>query len=112
MDPHESVLVGIGFLAEMPFPMFYSIRPRSGLHTRWNIDVRNDTVPADPDFRGEAGALVYNRNSECFDLRHGMRIAQIVFQTAVIPEFRNMLSPQDLSESPRGVNGFGSTGVN
>lgn len=111
MDPHESVMVGIGFTTEMPFPMFYQVIPRSGFASRWNIDVRNVSSAVDPDYRGEAGVLVYNRNPTPFDLYHGMRIAQVVFLSALIPEFTPVDSAQDLSRSQRGVNGFGSTGI-
>lgn len=111
MDPHESVMVGVGFITEMPFPMFYQVIPRSGLASKWNIEVRNASSAVDPDYRGEAGVLVYNRNPTPFDLYHGMRIAQVIFLSALIPEFTPVDSAQDLSRSPRGVNGFGSTGV-
>jgi deoxyuridine 5'-triphosphate nucleotidohydrolase len=111
MEPQESVLVGVGFLTEMPFPMFYSILPRSGLTSKMDIDVRNLSIPIDPDYRGEAGALVYNRGAKPFDLYHGMRIGQIVFLNALIPAFTEVATPQDLNESRRGVNSHGSTGL-
>ena len=34
MAPGESVLVGIGFVTEMVFPMFYWVAPRSGLASK------------------------------------------------------------------------------
>lgn len=111
LDPQESVLIGVGFLTEMPFPMFYSILPRSGLTSKMDIDVRNLSIPIDPDYRGEAGALVYNRGVKPFDLYHGMRIGQIVFLNALIPAFVEVATPQDLNESQRGVNSHGSTGL-
>lgn len=111
MESQESVLVGVGFLTEMPFPVFYSILPRSGLASKMDIDVRNLSIPIDPDYRGEAGALVYNRGHKPFDLYHGMRIGQIVFLSALIPEFVQVDSSHDLNTSQRGVNSYGSTGL-
>src|SRR3989344_9526535 len=70
MDPGESVLVGIGFVTEMKFPMFYWVAPRSGLASKYGITVTNAPGTVDPDYRGEAGVLVYNRNEKHFDLRH------------------------------------------
>src|SRR3989344_9525539 len=66
MDPGESVLVGIGFITEMEWPMFYWVAPRSGLAAKWGITVTNAPGTVDPDYRGEAGVLVFNRNSHPF----------------------------------------------
>ena len=111
MDPGESVLVGIGFMTEMPYPMFYWVAPRSGLASRHGITVTNAPGTVDPDYRGEAGVLIYNRNSLCFDLEHGMRIAQIIFQVAIIPDIVEVSSVEDLDRTQRGIGGFGSTGL-
>lgn len=107
----ESVLVGIGFITEMPYPMFYWVAPRSGLASKHGITVTNAPGTVDPDYRGEAGVLVYNRTDHHFDLRHNMRIAQIVFQRAIIPDFEIAESPTELSNTDRGPGGFGSTGL-
>ncbi len=111
MRPHESVLVGIGFVTAMPFPLFYWVAPRSGLASRWGITVTNAPGTVDPDYRGEAGVLVYNRNRHCFDLKRNMRIAQIIFQWALIPEITIIPSYDKLSNTGRGAGGFGSTGL-
>ena len=111
MEPHESVLVGIGFVTAMPFPMFYWMAPRSGLSSKWGITVTNAPGTVDPDYRGEAGVLVYNRNSTTFDIHHGMRISQIIFQWALIPEFQVYEDLEKLPKTLRGSGGFGSTGI-
>lgn len=111
MDPDESVLVGIGFITEMKFPMFYWVAPRSGLAAKWGITVTNAPGTVDPDYRGEAGVLVYNRNKHPFLLHKDMRIAQIIFQVAVIPDIEEVGSCEELSNTARGTGGFGSTGI-
>lgn len=111
MDSHESVLVGIGFITEMEWPMFYWVAPRSGLAAKWGITVTNAPGTVDPDYRGEAGVLVFNRNSHPFLLHKDMRIAQIIFQKAIIPQFTTVGSYEDLSNTARGTGGFGSTGI-
>lgn len=111
MEPGESVLVGIGFITEMEFPMFYWVAPRSGLASKWGITVTNAPGTVDPDYRGEAGVLVYNRNSTPFDLRSGIRIAQIIFQYAFIPELVPVSSRDGLQLTFRDAGGFGSTGL-
>ncbi len=45
MEPKDSVLVGIGFITELEFPMFYWIAPRSGLASKWGITVTNARGP-------------------------------------------------------------------
>lgn len=111
MDPGESVLVGIGFITSMPYPMFYWVAPRSGLASKWGITVTNAPGTVDPDYRGEAGVLVYNRNQHHYDLRHGIRIAQIIFQVALIPELKLVEDAAQFSGTDRGSGGFGSTGL-
>jgi len=111
MDPGESVLVGIGFVTEMKWPMFYWVAPRSGLAAKWGITVANAPGTVDPDYRGEAGVLVYNRNLHPFLIHKDMRIAQIIFQTAIIPDIENVESYEDFSTTSRGTGGFGSTGI-
>lgn len=111
MDPGESVLAGIGFLTALPFPMFYWVAPRSGLAAKQGITVTNAPGTVDADYRGEAGVLVFNRNSTAFDLRHDMRIAQIIFQWAVIPDMIQVASGDELGSTDRSTGGFGSTGL-
>ncbi len=111
MWPGESVLVGVGFATEMPFPNFFWIAPRSGLATREGVIVTNAPGTVDPDYRGEAGVLVYNRNHHPFVLHHQMRIAQCVFMQAAIPKFEIAVSLAELSQTIRGTGGFGSTGL-
>ena len=111
MEPGESVLAGIGFLTALPFPMFYWVAARSGLASKWGITVTNAPGTVDADYRGEAGVLVFNRNAKPFDLRRDMRIAQIIFQWAVIPAMVQVSSPDKLGSTDRSAGGFGSTGL-
>lgn len=109
--PQESIFVGVGFIVEMPPPLFYWLIPRSGIITKWGITITNAPSIVDADYRGEAGVLVYNRNSHNFDIRRNMRIAQIIFQWAVFPNFIQVENYDDLSNTPRGIEGLGSTGL-
>lgn len=109
LDPNESVLVSIGFVTDMPLPMFYWVAPRSGLAMD-GIQVTNAPGTVDPDYRGEAGVLVWNRTKEPFWLRHNMRICQIIFCWALIPQITEVEDYDLLDQTKRGVEGFGSTG--
>lgn len=103
IDSGESVLVGIGFITEMEWPMFYWVVPRSGLASKWGIMVTNAPGTVDPDYRGEAGVLVYNRNPHPFLLHKDMRIAQIIFQMAIIPSIEKVSTHEELSNTDRGT---------
>ena len=108
ISPGETVLIGTGFKMEIPFPWQAEIRPRSGLAGKQGIEIPNSPGTIDPDFRGEVGVLIKNCGKEKFILEKNIRIAQMVFAKAEIPEFEQV---PNLSKSPRGENGFGSTGA-
>ena len=111
LEPDESVLLGIGFVTEMEFPLCYEIKQRSGLSSTQDIIVVNKDTIVDSDYRGEAGVRLKNIGNLPFLLKKGMRIAQIKFEFAVIPEFTEVFSYDDLSQTERGAQGFGSTGI-
>jgi dUTP pyrophosphatase len=111
IGPGESVLVGVGFVVEMPFPVFHWVTPRSGLAAKWNITINNAPGTVDSDYRGEAGVLIKNNNDKPYLLKKDMRIAQILFQRATIPNLILVDSYDELSNTSRGIGGFGSTGL-
>ncbi|MDO8496082.1 MAG: hypothetical protein Q7S43_01370 [bacterium] len=111
LDPGESILVGVGCTVEMPFPMFHWVAPRSGLASKWRITVTNAPGTVDPDYRGEAGVLLLNINSNPIPLTKDMKVAQAIFQMAIIPELVEVGSHEELTKTRRGVGGFGSTGI-
>ncbi|MCH7604564.1 dUTP diphosphatase, partial [Patescibacteria group bacterium] len=85
--------------------------PRSGLASRHGITLSNTPGTADPDYRGEVGAILFNHSQKSFYLKQGMRIAQIIFQKAIIPEIQQVKEYSQLSNTKRGAGGFGSTGL-
>ena len=112
LEPSNQVLVGIGFVIAMEFPWFHWVTGRSGLSSVHGINLGNAPGTVDPDYRGEAGVIVRNESTEPFLLRRNMRIAQIVFQRAEIPDLVEVFQYSDLPISKRGAGGFGSTGNN
>ncbi len=105
MSPGTTLLVPLGFALELPPNCEASIRPRSGLSKR-GIWVAYGTV--DSDYRGEVAACVKNMSDDPFVINPGDRIAQMVISPVIT------ISPvevDDLSDTTRGENGFGSTGV-
>ena len=106
--PGKWMLVGTGIRLEMPKGIVGLIHPRSGLALKHGITVLNAPGTIDSDYRGEIKVLLYNANTEPFDIAVGDRIAQIVIQQYLTVEF---LHGRVTEDTDRGVGGFGSTGI-
>ena len=81
---------------------------RSGLGVKKGVTLANAVGVVDSDYRGEIRVCLINHGDETFTVRHGDRIAQIMFVPIVIASF---LPCDELDETERGTGGFGSTGV-
>lgn len=109
IPPGGSILIGIGVQMAIPWPYQCEVRPRSGIATKYDIELSNSPGTIDPDFRGEAGVLLRNRNTEnSFIVEKNMRVAQLIFSKAEIPILEET---EELSLTRRGSSGFGSTGL-
>lgn len=107
LQPGERRLVGTGLAMELPHDVECQVRPRSGLALRHGITLPNSPATIDPDYRGELKVIVWNAGTDAVPIPRGTRIAQLVFARFVAPE---LVETEELSESGRGVGGFGSTG--
>lgn len=108
LAPGARVLIPTGLALEIPQGYEVQIRPRSGLALKHGITLPNSPGTIDRDYRGPLGVIVLNAGQEAIEISHGMRIAQMVVAPVVVAEFQ---LDQELSETDRGVGGFGSTGV-
>ncbi|MCF6335305.1 MAG: dUTP diphosphatase [Spirochaetales bacterium] len=106
--PGQSVLIPTGMKLQIPVGYEAQIRPRSGLALKNSITVLNTPGTIDSDYRGEIKIILINHGINNFTVKNGDRIAQIVFAPVIKAEF---LQLKELSNSDRGVNGFGSTGI-
>ena len=62
----------------------------------------------DADYRGNVGVVLFNFGQSDFEVNVGDRIAQLILeQISMVPA----LKVEELTETERGVGGFGSTGV-
>ena len=62
----------------------------------------------DADYRGNVGVVLFNFGTEDFHVEIGDRIAQLILeQISMVPAVK----VDELTETERGVGGFGSTGV-
>ncbi len=85
------------------------IRPRSGLALKYGITLANAPGTIDSDYRGVLGVILLNTGSDSFRVNHGDRIAQMVVAPIVKADF---LLVDELNQTTRGNDGFGSSGKN
>jgi dUTP pyrophosphatase len=109
LEPGRRALIPTGFALSMPSELEAQIRPRSGLALKHGITCLNTPGTIDADYRGEIKVLLVNLGDEPFTIRRHERIAQMVFQ--LVPRVR-LEETVELTETERGVGGFGHTGRN
>ncbi|MDX1934365.1 MAG: dUTP diphosphatase [Capsulimonadales bacterium] len=106
--PGERADVPTGIAIAVPVGFEAQVRARSGLALRHGIALVNAPGTIDSDYRGEIRTLLVNLGSEPFLITRGDRIAQLT----VAPVVRAIWEEgESLTETDRGANGFGSTGV-
>ena len=101
-------LVPTGLRLAIPDGYEVQVRPRSGLALKHGITLPNTPGTIDSDYRGLLGIIVMNAGTEPFEIAHGDRIAQMIVAPVQRAAF---VEVDDLSATPRGAGGFGSTGV-
>lgn len=128
VEPGETKLIKTGLAFDIPEGFEIQVRPRSGITLKTKLRVQLGTI--DSNYRGEVGVIVDNISTDYWSnaprlidntyseenrnkhlgyfIRKGDRIAQGVYSPVATTEFEEV---DKLSESDRGVNGYGSTGV-
>lgn len=107
IQPNEVKIIPTGLRVEIPDGYEMQVRPRSGMSTKTPILGILGTV--DSGYRGPLGVMLYNHGTESYQVNKGDRIAQAV----IAPTYHgNFLIVDSLSETERGENGFGSSGMN
>eukprot|EP00953_Heterococcus_sp_UTEX-ZZ885_P027478 14740-Heterococcus_DN1.PRE.3 len=87
-------------------PFTYArIAPRSGM--AWKKMIATGAGVVDYDYRGNVGVVLFNHGTEDFAVEKGDRIAQLILERICMAE---AIEVEELPETTRGVDGFGSTG--
>jgi len=102
----EMNIIGTGIAIEIPDGYMARIAPRSGLALNHGIDVMAGII--DSSYRGEIKVLLINNSLNTKVFNKGEKIAQLIIQPI---ELWQPVEVDQLTETNRGVNGFGSTGV-
>ena len=107
IEPNSSTLIPTGLSVAFSKEYEIQIRPRSGLAVKNNISVLNTPGTIDSDYRGEIKVVLYNHGNNNFIVNNGDRIAQMMFAPVIKID---MEETDNLPETVRGEDGFGSTG--
>lgn len=107
LQPGARALVKTGLHIALPAGYEAQVRPRSGLAHKHGVTVLNSPGTIDADYRGEIGVLLVNLGQEAFEVKDGMRIAQLVVAAYATFEWEPV---EILEDTARGAGGFGSTG--
>ena len=107
----ETAAIKTNIAIELPEGYVADVRPRSGLTLNTGLRVHYGTV--DSGYRNGIGIICENGDhgalcNRTVRIKKGQKIAQLVILP--IPEIE-LKEVNELSDSDRGVNGFGSTGI-
>ena len=107
IEPHTTEFIHTGIAIEIPDGYFGAVFARSGLASKQGLRPANCVGVCDSRYRGEYIVALHN---DCIDIRTvspGDRIAQLVVMPYLNVEFNET---DTLSDTMRGLGGFGSTG--
>jgi dUTP pyrophosphatase len=107
LAPGEFRAVPTGIAVAIPQGYVGLIAPRSGLAVRHGLSLVNTPGVLDAGYRGEIKAILINHGPAAVSVERGERIAQLVVVPVVEQEF---IEVDELPDSTRGADGFGSTG--
>ena len=105
IDIWETVKVHTGIAVAIPEGKAGFLWPRSGLAVKGSIDRLAGLI--DADYRGEVIAILINHGDDRIKISAGDRIVQMVIGPV---DMLNPVEVEELPETVRGENGFGSTG--
>lgn len=107
IPPHTTYLVDTGWAMQIPWGLFGAIFARSGLASKRGLRPANCVGVIDSDYRGPVKVALHNDTDEPQSIQNGDRIAQLVLIKYDYIDFEVV---EDLDDSERGADGFGSTG--
>lgn len=105
--PGHTAWIPTGIALEVPKGCAGLVYARSGLACKRGLAPANKVGVIDSDYRGQVIVVLHNHGTEPQTVQHGERIAQLVITPVITLPFEEV---SELSETDRGVGGFGSTG--
>ena len=103
----KTVFIPTGLAMEIPVGCAGLIYARSSMGTKRGLAPANKVGVIDSDYRGEVMVALHNHGQQDQSVQPGERVAQLVITPVFTPGF---VETDDLTDTLRGVGGFGSTG--
>lgn len=107
IESHQTVFVHTGIAIELPDATVGVICARSGLASKRSLAPANKVGIIDCDYRGELIVALHNHSNEPQTIADKERIAQLLILPCYVANFEEV---DNLDETVRGTDGFGSTG--
>ena len=104
-------MVSTGLAFNTPDGYEIQIRPKSGLAINYGLTVLNTPSTIDGGYVGEVKVILFNTSRETYQVKKGMKIAQAVLCPVQQGKYVNLENIDELPETDRGSDGFGSTGL-
>ena len=105
--PGESAWIPTGVAMELPMGYAGLVYARSSMGVKRGLAPANKVGVIDSDYRGEIKVVLYNHSNQTQCIEPNERIAQLLITPVITPGFRVV---EELQETERSGNGFGSTG--
>lgn len=106
LKPGQKEIIKTGLSMAIPNGYAGLVWDRSGLAAKNSLHVMAGVI--DSGYRGEIGVVIINLGKEDFKVEKNMRIAQMLIQPIAVPTITEV---EELDETTRNNNGFGSTGL-
>ena len=107
LDPNDLHNFHTGIRMDIPKDYCILVFPRSSLGQK-KIIIPNSVGVIDSDYRGEIKVPLLNLSDETLEFKAGQRVAQCLLVRVSQAKLEKV---NTLSETDRGVGGFGSTGI-
>lgn len=107
LAPGEQIKVHTGIRAEIPPRYAGIVIPRSGMGSKFRLQLANTVGCIDSPYRGEIMVNLYNNGEETIYINKYDRFCQLLIVPVLIATYRVV---SQLSNTGRGDGGFGSTG--
>lgn len=102
----EYAIISTGFYVEIPNGYVGLLFARGSLGYKYGCTLTNSVGVIDSDYRGEVMARITNISQTLHTIKAGERCVQLV----IVPIPDTEYIEEELNDTERGTNGFGSTG--
>ena len=101
-----SAVIDTGVHVALDHGYYGKLESKSGLNVKHNVVSLGGTI--DEPYRGSIVAKLYNMGDEDYEFKAGDKIVQMVIMPYIAPKLELV---DELDDTDRGSNGFGSSGA-